>query len=166
MKELLEKIVRKIENLSDPADLGIVLEKLKDYPSLGIDEMMEKLVVEFLQSQPDRKGTYIMHVRVKSRHTCDNCDEYINNGFFKILVSSLSELNAIEISKQAIISYDDFHQMKVHGTFNETSSAMNADISELMQENDKKNPRDQMSQMELAKTIQPYTLANLDILLS
>ena len=166
MNELLETIIKKIENLTEPGDLDKVLKNLQAYPSLSIDGMIEKLIVEFLQSQPDRQGTYLMNVQVKSRHPCDDCGVFINNGYFKILISSLSESNSIKILKQAVISYDAFHQMKVHGNFDETSSAVNADISDLMQENDKKNPRDQVSQRELAKTIRPYSLAELDQLLS
>ena len=71
-----------------------------------------------------------------------------------------------EVSKQIVFSYDSFHQMKAHDIFDKKSSAVNADISELMQENTSKNPRDQVNQQELAKSIQPYTLDELDKILS
>ncbi|MCY3414959.1 MAG: hypothetical protein INQ03_25135 [Candidatus Heimdallarchaeota archaeon] len=165
MSNMIRLVVECIESLPRPGDLGIVINKLKEYPDMGIDAMIQLQIKEFLETQPDNQAIYVEDVMVKSRHTCEHCGEFINNGYFKIIFAALSDLGEIDRSKLIVISYDSFHQMKVH-TYFESSFAEDNDISELIQENAEKNPRDQIGQDELQQNIHSYSLDELAQLLS
>ena len=94
----------------------------------------------------------IEHVNVRSFSECPECDERINNGYFKIEKHSFQPI---------IISYETFHNMDIHCIYDKEYGATDNILGELLQENELKNHRDQLSYNEIQAQIKTYSLEEL-----
>lgn len=99
-----------------------------------------------------KEEVQIEHLKVRSFTECPECGEKINNGFFKLTK------NAIE---PVFLSYATFHDMSTHLVYDEEYGATNKDVNELLQENSRKNPRDQLSLDEIEPQIIKYSIQKL-----
>ena len=94
----------------------------------------------------------IEHVNVRSFSECPECGERINNGYFKIEKHSFQPI---------IISYEMFHNMDTHCIYDKEYGATDKILGELLQENELKNHRDQLSYKEIQAQIKTYSLEEL-----
>lgn len=168
MNELIDIILTIIHNLPDPANLTKVVEKIRESDNmLGLEEAKKILLTNYLDYQPANKGVLIDHVKLRSATPCPICGVNINNGYFKILLISLTNSVSKEfIEKQKVVmSYEVLHNMEEHKIYEKINGATNESFGELYHENSKKNPRDQVSEQELHEQIKRYTLEELDEIL-
>ncbi len=166
MTELIEKILDIISNIPDPANLTKVVMKIQESNNtLGFDEAKKLLLSNFLNTLPAKKGVVVDHVKLRSRFSCPECGEDINNGYFKILKLLLSTSvpnEIIEIKQKIVMSYEVHHNVEKHRIYDKYNCATNENFGELEHQNNRKNPRDQLNQQELEKQIKKYTLEELD----
>lgn len=94
----------------------------------------------------------IDHVKVRSFSECPECGEIINNGYIKIEKHSFQPI---------IISYETFHNMDIHCIYDKEYGATDNILGELLQENELKNHRDQLSYNEIQAQIKTYSLEEL-----
>ena len=94
----------------------------------------------------------IEHVNVRSFSECPECGERINNGYFKIEKRSFQPI---------IISYEMFHNMDTHCIYDKEYGATDKILGELLQKNELKNDRDQLSYKEIQAQIKTYSLEEL-----
>lgn len=99
-----------------------------------------------------KEEVQIEHTKVRSFSECPECGEKINDGYFKLTKNS---------TKSVILRYDTFHDMDIHLTYNQEYGATDKDINKLLQENGKKNPRDQLSIDEIEAQISKYSIEKL-----
>ena len=165
MKEQVERVLEIISSLPDPANLVNVIEKIQESENnLEIDMAKKLLIKEHLNTQTEKKGIYIDHVILRSVSPCPECGGEINNGYFKIISASLSSSDdpeLIQVEEKLVISYDSLHKLMNHEISTEYVVASNESYGELEQQNLDKNPRDQLSQQDLEKSIVNYTLKEL-----
>jgi hypothetical protein len=156
--------------MPDPANLTKIIKEIQESNNtLGFDEAKQLLLSDFLITQPAKKGVVIDHVKLRSSFSCPECGVDINNGYFKILnlILSESESNeAIVINQKIVMSYEVHHNMEEHRIYDKYNCATNENFGELLHQNNKKNPRDQLNQQELQKQIKKYTLEELDRILN
>ena len=91
-------------------------------------------------------------VKLRSFSECPECGERINNGYFKIEKLSL---------KPIIISYETFHNMDIHCIYDKEYGAVDTILGDLLQENENKSSRDQLSYREIEAQIKTYSLEEL-----
>ncbi len=109
-----------------------------------------KIIKELLESSNDILK--IEQVKLRSFSECPECGERINNGYFKIEKHSL---------KPIIISYETFHNMDTHCIYDKEYGAIDKILGELLQENENKSSRDQLSYKEIQAQIKTYSLEEL-----
>lgn len=95
----------------------------------------------------------VEEVKVRSFTECPECGENINNGYFKLTINS---------TKPIFLSYINFHDMNIHLVYNEEYGATDSNVNELLRENSKRNPRDQLSINEIESKVSKYSLSKLD----
>lgn len=166
MNELIDKILTKISNLPDPANLTKVVKKIQESNNrLGVEEAKRSLLTNFLNLKLTKKGVIIDHVKLRSATPCHLCGTSINNGYFKILLISLANSGPeelIEDKEKVVMSYEVFHNMEEHKIYEKINGATNESFGELYNENSQKNPRDQLSEQELHEKIIKYSLKELN----
>jgi hypothetical protein len=64
------------------------------------------------------------------------------------------------------MSYEVLHNMEKHRIYDINCCATNENFGELLHQNNKKNPRDQLNQQVLQKQIIKYSLEELDRILN
>jgi hypothetical protein len=164
--ELIEKVLKIISNLPDPANLVDVIEKIQESDNtMEIDVAKKLLIADYLNKQPENKGVFIDNVILRSVSPCDECGADINNGYFKILLASGSNSakpSSIQVEQKIVVSFEALHNMMNHKIPDNYMVAANENLGEIEQENLKKNPRDQLNQQELEKTIETFTLKEID----
>jgi len=94
----------------------------------------------------------IEHKKVRSFSECPECGERINNGYFKLIKNA---------TKSVFLSYDIYHNMSTHIIYDKEYGATDKDVNELLKENSKKSPRDQLSIDEIESQISKYSLEKL-----
>jgi len=109
-----------------------------------------KIIKDLLEISND--ALKIEQTKLRSFSECPECGERINNGYFKIAKHSLQPI---------IISYETFHNMDTHCIYDKEYGATDKILGELLQENKRKNPRDQLSYMEVQAQIKTYSLEEL-----
>ncbi len=170
MEELIDKVLKVILSLPDPVNLVDVIEKIQESDNtLELDAAKKLLINNYLNKQPEKKGISIDHVILRSVSPCPECGGEINNGYFKIILASRSDSansDANQVEQQLVISYEALHNLMNHEISSEFLVATNESFGELEQQNLNKNPRDQLSQQKLEKSIENYTLKELNAKLS
>lgn len=109
-----------------------------------------KIIKDLLESSNDVLKTE--QVKLRSFSECPECGERINNGYFRIEKHSL---------KPIIISYETFHNMDTHCIYDKEYGAIDKILGELLQENENKSSRDQLSYKEIQAQIKTYSLEEL-----
>lgn len=170
MEELIEKLLKIISSLPDPTNLVNVIEKIQESNNtLEFDVAKKLLLMDFLNKQPENTGVFIDHEVLRSVSPCPKCGVDINNGYFKIVLASHSgsvNPDTIQIEQKVVISYEVLHNLMNHEISSKYVVGTNESFGELEQQNLNKNPRDQLNQQELEKSIENYTLKELNAKLS
>ena len=109
-----------------------------------------KIIKDLLESSNDVLKTE--QVKLRSFSECPECGERINNGYFRIEKHSL---------KPIIISYETFHNMDTHCIYDKEYGAIDKILGELLQENENKSSRYQLSYKEIQAQIKTYSLEEL-----
>ena len=99
-----------------------------------------------------REGISLEQVKLRSFTECSECGEQVNDGYF-ILSKSPNE--------HIVMSYKTFHDIDIHLTYEKDHGAKSAVLNDLERENEKKEPRDQLSLAELQAQIKKYSLEEL-----
>ena len=101
----------------------------------------------------EKRDVNITQVKVRSFSECPECGEKINNGYFKITKPP---------EQTVILTHDSFHDMDVHLVYTKDHGATDKVLGELLQENEGKNPRDQLNFKEIQAQIKEYSLDELN----
>ena len=116
--------------------------------------MVDK-IKKILEEKTD--GVDVTEKKARSFSECRECSERVNNGSFQLMLHPGGSDEAT-----IIMTYATLHAMAAHGSYPSGREATDANLGELIAENEKKSPGLQLSRSELDSSIKRYSLEELD----